>query len=47
MSPYYEKAILGTDPLAALGLRTLRAVAMGARCMIGSALVRNVGCDRS
>ena len=40
-------AVLGTTQLAALGLWTLgAAAAMGAGCVIGSALIRNAGCDR-
>jgi hypothetical protein len=40
-------ALFGTAHLAAIGLWTLGvAAASGVGCMIGSALVRNAGCDR-
>jgi hypothetical protein len=40
-------AILGIHHLATIGLWTLgAATAMGAGCVVGSALVRNAGCDR-
>jgi hypothetical protein len=39
--------MFGTAPLAALSLWTVGvAAASGVACMIGSALVRNAGCDR-